>query len=253
MRRTNRYCARLRASRPSATLAACLVAVACSGGPPDANPFDELLTSGKALYSQGNEELIVRHFFRDRRDGFFLDVGAWHWKQASTTYYLEAHLGWTGIAVDALRELVPEYRKNRPGTRLFTYIVGDSSGGMADFYAFGALSSTVEDHLELFGTLAPETKTQEPQHRRVPTITLDDLLGQNGVTRIDFLSMDIEQGEPAALAGFDIERFRPELVVVEMGLAPVREKVIAYMAAHGYVRIEQYAKHDITNWYYTPR
>ena len=45
----------------------------------------------------------------------------------------------------------------------------------------------------------------------------------------------------------------PELVAVEMGLASVREKVIAYMAEHGYVRIEQYAEHDFANWYYTPR
>lgn len=253
MRRSLRQRFRPPARRAHAVLAACLVAAGCTDAPPDTDSFDALLVSGEALYSQGNEELIVRHFFRDRRDGFFLDVGAWHWKKASTTYYLEAHLGWTGIAVDALRELVPEYQKHRPGTRLFTYIVGDSSGGMGDFYAFGALSSTVEDHLDLFGTLAPDTKTQESQHRRVPTITLDDLLQRNGVTRIDFLSMDIEQGEPAAFAGFDIERFRPELVAVEMGLASVREKVIAYMAEHGYVRIEQYAEHDFANWYYTPR
>ena len=31
--------------------------------------------SGKALYSQHNEELITRDFFQDRRDEFFLDVG----------------------------------------------------------------------------------------------------------------------------------------------------------------------------------
>ena len=29
-------------------------------------------------YSQHGEELIIRHFFRDRREGFFLDVGCAH-------------------------------------------------------------------------------------------------------------------------------------------------------------------------------
>ena len=46
----------------------------------------EILTSGEKLYSQSNEELIIRHFFDDRRDGVFVDVGSFHWKKYSTTY-----------------------------------------------------------------------------------------------------------------------------------------------------------------------
>ena len=33
-------------------------------------PVDELLIKGKSLYGQEKLELIIRHFFRDRRDGF---------------------------------------------------------------------------------------------------------------------------------------------------------------------------------------
>ena len=53
----------------------------------------DILTSGQKLYSANNEELIIRHFFNDRRGGVFVDVGSWHWKESSTTYYLEKHLG----------------------------------------------------------------------------------------------------------------------------------------------------------------
>ena len=52
----------------------------------------------------------------------------------------------------------------------------------------------------------------------VSTITLNDLLDGQGVTSIDFLSMDIELSEPQALAGFDIDRFRPALVGIEAHL-----------------------------------
>ena len=48
-------------------------------------PDDSLPTEGKKLYSQKNEELIIRHFFKDRRDGFFVDVGCFQWKTLSTT------------------------------------------------------------------------------------------------------------------------------------------------------------------------
>ena len=51
----------------------------------------------KRRYSTYDEELIIRDYFRDRRGGFFVDVGcAWPIK-ASNTYYLEKHLSWTGI------------------------------------------------------------------------------------------------------------------------------------------------------------
>ena len=73
---------------------------------------DDILTKGEKLYSQMNEELIIRHFFDDRRDGFFLDVGAFDWKKASTTLYLERHLGWSGIAIDAQKIHAEGYRKN---------------------------------------------------------------------------------------------------------------------------------------------
>jgi hypothetical protein len=62
--------------------------------------------------------------------------------------------------------------------------------------------------------------------------------------------MDIEGHEPKALAGFDIERFRPELVCIEAPANP--EKIAAYFAQHGYVRIEEYLEYDAVNWYFTP-
>jgi hypothetical protein len=64
--------------------------------------------------------------------------------------------------------------------------------------------------------------------------------------------MDIEEGEPAALAGFDINRFQPELVCIEVVLA-VREQITDYMERHGYERIEKYLEYAVANWYYRPK
>jgi len=219
---------------------------------------DAILTSGKRLYSQFDEELIIRHFFDDRRDGFFVDVGAYHWKKASTTYYLEEHLGWSGIAIDAQRQFADGYSKHRPRTKFFTYIVTDHSGTEESLFLAGPISSTKEGHLadvaHTYGSddEAKRADALELGKTLVPTITLNELLDANGVSKIDFLSMDIEQGEPAALAGFDIERFRPELVCIEV-LPFVRDRIADYFERHGYERIEKYIPYDEVNWYYTPK
>ena len=77
----------------------------------------EIVEREKKIYSLGNEEIIIRDFFDDRRNGVFLDVGAFHYAMVSNTYYLEEHLGWSGIGVDALAEFALGYIENRPRTR----------------------------------------------------------------------------------------------------------------------------------------
>ncbi len=84
---------------------------------------------------------------------------------------------------------------------------------------------------------------------QIPTITLTDLLDQNDVERIDLLTMDIEDAEPLALAGFDIDRFKPELACVEAHVG-VRESLMEYFSAHGYRRLEQYSERDPFNYYF---
>ena len=60
-----------------------------------------------------------------------------------------------------------------------------------------------------------------------------------------------ERHEPEALAGFDIERYRPELVCIEAGRT-TRARLLAYFNRHGYERIEGYLAHDSLNWYFRP-
>lgn len=220
----------------------------------DEDDFDRLLREGHALYSQHKEELLIRHFFRDRRDGFFLDVGCYDWRDLSTTYYLEERLGWSGIAIDALPQFRAGYEEHRPRTRFFQYVVSDRSGDEAVFYEVegseGVSSTSREWIRSFFATFIP-WKLETLRELRVPTITLNDLLEREGRDEIDLLSMDIEGSEPAALAGFDIERFRPELVVIEA--TPENQAVLAaYFERHGYERIDAYLEHDAQNWYFRP-
>jgi len=202
---------------------------------------------GRPLYSQGNEELIIRDFFGDRINGFFVDVGAAWPITYSNTYYLEGHLGWSGVAVDALPEYGPSWLESRPRSRFYSYFVTDRDDAVETFY-----------RSELTGVSSSSRKqAQGPsggasyEEMLVPSITLSRLLEENGVSRVDFLSMDIEGAELTALAGFDIERFRPELVCIE-AKPENRRGILEYFEAHGYERLERYSEHDRTNYYFAP-
>jgi FkbM family methyltransferase len=201
---------------------------------------------GPKRYSQNHEELLIRDFFKDRRGGFFVDVGASHYRRDSTTYYLERHLGWRGLAVDALEEYRAGYLEHRPRTRFFAFYVADRSDERAELYVVAQnrrLSTGDRARASAVGAGAGT--------RSIATITLDHLLRRVGVERVDFLSMDIELAEPRALAGFDIQRWRPRLVCIEAH-PKVRGQIEAYFARHGYVRIMRYARLDRLNHYYRP-
>lgn len=210
----------------------------------------EGILAEKRLYSNFDEELIIRDFFQDRRGGFYLDVGCAKAVQGSNTYYLEKHLGWTGIGVDALEEYAAGWKEMRPNSRFLRYLVSDQSGAKEKFFkSFGrGISSTDKEWASGKG-FGVDFPTEELE---IETITLDDLLNREGVTKIDLMSMDIEGHEPKALAGFDIERFGPELVVIEGQVQQQKRlEVSRYFKQHGYQRIEKYRRFDTVNDYYT--
>ncbi len=202
---------------------------------------------GPSKWSYNAEEWIVRDFFQDRRGGVFVDVGSADARESSNTYYLESALGWSGVAVDALEEFGPGYAEHRPRTRFFAMLVGDRSDERATLYVSerAGNSSTSQDFTAFYNP------GQTLETRQMPTITLTDLLDRAGVTNVDFLSMDIEMSEPAALEGFDIGRFKPALVCVEAH-PPIRQWLVDYFARHGYRVVAKYLWSDWENLYFAP-
>ena len=213
-----------------------------AAGPAPASPP---LEQERALYSQSREELIIRDFFGERRDGVYLDVGCAWAERYSNTYYLEQHLGWTGIGVDALPDYAEEWARKRPRSVFLNYLVTDRAETERPFFR-ADLKGISQVESPVLGPAGDEVPSQEI---RVPSITLTQLLDQNGITSLDFLNMDIEGHEPQALVGFDIERFRPELVCIE-AKPRNRQFIREYFAAHGYEQIERYLEHDQVNYYF---
>jgi FkbM family methyltransferase len=201
---------------------------------------------GPDHYSEREEEWLIRDYFNDRRGGFFVDVGANHYRHASKTYYLESKLQWSGLAIEPQEEFGPEYAQYRTRTRFLPFFVSDVSNETARLYILekkSMVASADGAFVQKFGKPA--------EVRPVPTIRLTDLLDAHGIRNVDFLSMDIELHEPRALEGFDIERFRPSLVCIE-ALLPVRQQILTYFAKHHYVLVGKYVWVDLENLYFAP-
>ena len=201
---------------------------------------------GEKYYSWHYEEWFIRDFFDDMRGGFFVDVGASHYSVSSNTFLLEADFEWSGIAIDAQERLRAGYNENRPRTKYFTYFVSDTSTGKTDLFVGNTFVASANKGF------VREIALEITETIQVQDITLDALLDREGVKQIDFLSMDIELAEPAALRGFDIRRFAPKLVCIE-DILKNDEFVEDYFEKHGYAKLKLWSRIDSVNAYYTPR
>jgi FkbM family methyltransferase len=202
---------------------------------------------GPSRNSRYAEEWIVRDYFQDMRDGVFVDVGANHHQRDSNTYYLETALGWSGLAIEPQERFAAGYASARPRTIFVPLFVSDVSNSRAVLYVDRRNDLTASSNKTF---VAAEGGTDiVPQEAN--TTTLDDILMRSKISRIDFLSMDIELHEPAALKGFTIETYLPRLVGIEAH-PQVRQEILDYFGRHGYVVIGKYLRVDSENLWFQP-
>ncbi|MCC7275266.1 MAG: FkbM family methyltransferase [Alphaproteobacteria bacterium] len=181
---------------------------------------------------------MLAHLFKERRDGFYVDVGAYHPMKYSNTALLREN-GWSGINIDISPHTIALFQKARPKDINVRAAVGDENGELeAYFFAEGAPAST--------NTIDYDQAVKWQRRfgadfvkERVPVRTLDSILESSGRAEpIDFLNIDVEGAEARVLRGFSIDRYQPRVVAIEIH-APDFESVLRHpthetLARHGY-------------------
>jgi FkbM family methyltransferase len=62
---------------------------------------------------------------------------------------------------------------------------------------------------------APQTPQDKTEVISVPVTTLTDILDTQDIKKIDFLSLDVEGFEIEVLRGLDLEKYSPDVILVE--------------------------------------
>ena len=168
------------------------------------------LMGGSVFFSQFGEDLVLLgHFFRGQKTGFYVDVGAHDPVRYSSTrlFYRQ---GWRGINIEPIPAAFHKFEKYRPRDINLNLAVS-ATEGEADFTidaVFSRIQGTIHAH-----------RDNEPgiRHIRVPTRPLRNILDQHlpPQTRIDFLNIDCEGHDRIVLESNDWERYRPRVVLVE--------------------------------------
>lgn len=196
------------------------------------------------FYSQvGQDQFLLENFFRGRRGGVFVDVGAYDGEKFSNSAFFERSLGWQGLCIEPLPSAFAKLAASRT-CRCEQVCVADFEGE-ADFTESGAgpdekmlsgLAATSDPrHVERLSKMSTATAT-----RIVPVRKLSSLLEQHGLFDIDYCSIDTGGAELGILSELDLERFR--IGIFTVGNNYDDERIPRLMAQKGYefiVRLEQ--------------
>jgi FkbM family methyltransferase len=195
--------------------------------------------------AQHGEDRWLERYLGGKNDGFFVEVGAYDGVVLSNTFFFES-TGWKGVLVEPDPAKAALCRANRPNSRVFECAAVSSptidhvtfyavEGG--EVYSTTSLTDNHRRRLEGYG-LAPAPT-------RVAAMTLDAILESARATRIDFVTIDVEEGEIEVLKGFDIRRWKPAAVIVETATRFRKPEIRQYFVQHGYVFREGVGVNDI--------
>ncbi len=172
--------------------------------------FNRKIKYKKISYSLNAVDLIIDYIFKNKNKGTYVDVGAQHPISNNNTYLLFKR-GWKGINIDLDRKNIDLFKLSRPNDINLNYAVSNIKGE-AELYFYHETSP--------INTLSKEVheyqKANIREIKKIQTFTLNYILEKiNFNEEIDYMNIDVEGYEEKVLGGFDIKRYRPNVISVE--------------------------------------
>ena len=209
-------------------------------------PFNKLYFFLKILkkskkryhYADNGEDIIIQGLFNHKKNGFYIDVGCYHPVRASLTHLLYKK-GWKGVNIDISKDTINLFNIARPNDKNINIGIADKEG--EDFY-YQSSHINQANSFKFYDNV---------KKIKVQITTLDNIIKNLGIEKIDFLNIDVEYRDFKALQGLNLNNVRPSLIAIEdndaYDIADVTNSdIYKYMKNKEYFL---YSKLNCTNFY----
>jgi FkbM family methyltransferase len=200
---------------------------------------------------------VYEQYFGRKTNGCFVEVGAYDGEYVSNTSCL-ADVGWTGYYIEPVHEYFQRcstrHAKNK--NIIVSQLAIGAETGRVDVNVGGALSTISDVMKRNFESLEWSKSSFSGNKKiRVDQLTLDEYLTSHAVKPgFELLAVDVEGYEWNVFRNFDIEKWHPQMVIVELhdqndDYLLIREdckNIVRYFADHNYKAIYK----DSTNTIY---
>ena len=201
--------------------------------------LDHLTISMGAEYISFSQNLedVVLVALCDKRDGFYVDVGAHNPFKYSNTYLLWLR-GWKGINIDPLPGCKELFDKARPGDINIACGVSESEELLYYNFKGGAYNTC---NRELGEKYVRESNLEMVEKKTIPTKKLSQIFSEYvSDKKIDIMNIDVETMELDVLRSNDWSKWRPTYIVIESlntracNIISLKDEVIDYLVLQNY-------------------
>ncbi len=191
----------------------------------------------KSYSGNGEDVILMQYLFKNKNNGFYVDIGSFHPKIISNTYLLYKEKYWRGINVDPNPQTHDLFKKYRPNDVNLRVGIAQKEEQRA-YYNFSYSGANTFD--EAFG----EAKTSKSWNtllskEMLPCVPLTSILEKHlpANTEIDLLDIDVEGLDLQVLKSNDWSKYRPRVVLVEdkeFRKNPGNSEVFNFLKENGY-------------------
>lgn len=187
-----------------------------------------------ARESQLNQDVKCIEYHKYKRNGYFVDIGAYDGVDLSNTFMLETVYDWKGICVEPESNNFKQCEINRPNSICVNKCIYDFNGKVP--------FDESKKHDMLYGICDEDNKTCTKE-----CITFTKLLDDNNAPNIiDFLSLDTEGSELKILQSLDHDKYTIKYLTVEHNNIDQYQKQIQdFLKSKGYEYLETNQWDDI--------
>ena len=162
---------------------------------------------------------IYEHFFGRRDKGCYVEVGAFDGYNFSNTYGLAVR-GWRGHLVEPDPQsyaLCSARYASMPNIVVSECAISTDASGHVEIIRGGLNTTTSPEQAAQYSVTPHFSDAITDERVQVAAITLDAYLEREKVPEhFDLLVVDVEGTTPDVFAGFDIKRWMPKMLIVEL-------------------------------------
>jgi len=193
----------------------------------------------------GQDAWLETRVFKGKRGGVFVEIGGHDGITGSNCLFFELMRGWSGLLIEAS----PVFHAQASALRRCPCLpVAVAAGeGEAEFLDVQAGYTQMGGLVETYDPSIRQQVEANPRHRseviRVPTRPLAAILDEQGLSEIDYVSLDVEGGELAVLSVFPFERYRISAWTIENNRGS--REIPDLMQSKGFRRVEALGVDDV--------
>lgn len=204
----------------------------------------------KKSYSLSNVDLVIERIFRKKKKGIYIDVGCNHPIKYNNTYLLYKK-GWHGLNIDLDKKSIDQFNKLRKRDINILTLVTSIDNEEKELYYYHERSAINTISKEL----AKSRNQRHKEIKKIKGISLNSIIENSKFkeSKINLLSIDIENYEYEALKNFNFDKYEIDVIVTEITDINVKNLEIYNLSLENIVETNLYKlmlknNYKLINW-----